>query len=115
MPRRRTFTTAPAAGIVLRVSLRGSPVEQSATLPDGRRAVVWVGVPDDSYIAKRELETVALELRLDGEVAAALSTVLDPDQDSEARELVREIVAGLESGTLEPTAGALEPLAETLR
>jgi hypothetical protein len=97
------------------VSLRGSPVEESATLPDGRAAVVWVGVADDSYIPKRELDTVALELRVDGEVVAVLNTVLDADQDSEARALVREVVAGLESGALEPSAGAIEPLAETLR
>ena len=97
------------------MSLRGQPVEDTATLPDGRVAAVWVGVPDDPYIPKRELNTVALELRVDGQVVAALNTVLDADEDSEARQLVREIVAGLESGTLEPTAGDLEPLAEQLR
>ena len=97
------------------MSLRTRPVEATATLPDGRAAVVRVGVPDDPYIAKRELDTVALELRVDGEVAAALNTVLDVDQESEARSLAREIAAKLESGELEPTAGAIEPLAETLR
>ncbi len=85
------------------------------TLPDGRAAVVRVGVPEDPYIAKRELDTVALELHVDGEVAAALNTVLDPGQESEARALAREIASKLESGELEPTAGAIEPLAETLR
>ena len=44
-----------------------------------------------------------------------MNTVLDPDQTSEALELAREIVRGLESGDLEPTAGAIEPLADTLR
>ena len=97
------------------MSLRGRPVERTATLPDGRVAAVWVGVPDDPYIAKRELDTVALELRVDGEVVAAVNTVLDADQESEALELVREVVSGLESGELEPTAGAVEPLAEDLR
>ena len=97
------------------MSLRGRPVERTATLPDGRVAVVWVGVPDDPYIAKSELDTVALELRIDGQVAAAVNTVLDADQDREALQLVREVVAGLESGELEPTAGAVEPLAEELR
>jgi hypothetical protein len=97
------------------VSLRRAAIEQAATLPDGRAAVVWIGVPDDPYIRKRDLDTVVLELRVDGEVVAALNTVLDADQEHEARELAREIVTGLESGGLEPSAGALEPLAETLR
>ncbi len=97
------------------MTLRGSPVEQVAALPDGREAFVRVGVADDSYIPRRELDTVSLEVRVDGEVVAALNTVLDADETSEARELVREVVAGLESGELEPTAGALEPLADQLR
>ena len=97
------------------MSLRARPVEASATLPDGRSAVVRVGVPDDPYVAKRDLDTVALELLVDGEVAAALNTVLDADQESEALALAREIAAKLESGELAPTAGAIEPLAETLR
>jgi hypothetical protein len=97
------------------MSLRGRPVEQTARLPDGREARVRVGVPDDPYIAKRELDTVTVELLLDGTHAAAVNTVLDPDQSREARELAREIVAGLESGKLEPTASAIEPLADELR
>ena len=98
-----------------RVSLRGNPVEQPATLPDGREAVVRVAVADDPYIARKELNTVALELRVDGELAAVVNTVLDADQESEALELAREVVSGLQSGALEPTAGALEPLADELR
>jgi hypothetical protein len=97
------------------VSLRGEPIEREATLPDGRVVRVRIGVPDDSYIAKRDLDTVTLELIGDGEHLAALSTVLDADQESEARALAQEVVIGLESGTLAPTAGALEPLADTLR
>ncbi len=98
------------------MSLRGAPVEQSATLPDGRVVRVRVGVPDDSYIPKRELSTVDVELFSDqGRVLAAVNTVLDPDQVSEARELAREIVSGLESGSLQPTAAAIEPLADQLR
>lgn len=97
------------------MSLRGEPVEATATLPDGRALRVRVGVPEDSYIAARELETVDIEL-YDGEQhVAAVNTVLDPDQTSEARELVRQVVAGLESGELEPTAAALEPLADEPR
>ena len=97
------------------MSLRGEPIEATATLPDGRVVQVRVGVPEDSYIPRRELETVDIEL-FDGEHhLAAVNTVLDPDQSSEARQLVREIVAGLESGALEPTAAALEPLADQPR
>jgi hypothetical protein len=97
------------------MSLRGEPIQQSATLPDGRTLLVRVGVPEDSYIAKRELDTVDVEL-FDGEQhLAAVNTVLSADQDSEARALAREIVAGLESGELEPTAAALEPLADEPR
>ena len=98
-----------------RVSLRGEPVERTATLPDGRVIRVRVGVPNDSYIPQRELATVDVEL-LDGERhLAAVNTVLDPEQESEARELAREIVEGLESGALAPTAAALEPLADQPR
>jgi hypothetical protein len=98
------------------MSLRGNPVELTATIPDGRTIVVRVAVPDDSYIAKRELDTVDVELRdMAGTHLAAVNTVLDADQVSEARELAREIVEGLESGKLEPTAGAIEPLADELR
>jgi hypothetical protein len=97
------------------MTLRANPIERDATLPDGRVVRVRVGVADDSYIAKSEVDTVTLELIGDGEHLAAVSTVLDADQDSEARALVREVVSGLESGSLEPTAGALEPLADTLR
>jgi hypothetical protein len=97
------------------MSLRGEPVEVTATLPDGRRVRVWVGVPDDSYIAKSDLDTVDVELSANGEHLAAVNTVLDADQTSEARELAREIVRGLESGELEPTASSIEPLADRLR
>jgi hypothetical protein len=97
------------------VSLRSRRIEESATLPDGREIVVRVGVPDDSYIPKRELSTVDVELFENERAIAYVTTVLDPDQESEALQLAREIVKGLESGDLEPTAGAIEPLAEELR
>jgi hypothetical protein len=96
------------------MSLR-TPIERDATLPDGRVVHVRVGVPADSYIPARELRTVAVEIYNDSEHLAAVNTVLDVDQDSEARALLREIVEGLESGTLPPTAGAIEPLADQLR
>ena len=88
---------------------------ETATLPDGRTVEVFVGVPDDPYIQRKDLDTVDVELRSNGEVLAAVNTVLDADQDSEARQLARAIVGGLEGGSLEPTAGAIEPLADELR
>ena len=97
------------------MSLRASPLEHEVTLPDGRAVLVRVGIPGDSYIAAAELDTVTVELLGDGAHLAAVNTVLDADQESEARALLREIVTGLEDGSLEPTAGALEPLADTLR
>jgi hypothetical protein len=94
------------------VSLNGRPVEQTASLPDGRRIRIRIGVPDDSYIPKRELRTVDVELFDGEEHLAAVNSVLLPEQESEARALARRIAAGLESGELEPTAGAIEPLAD---
>jgi hypothetical protein len=52
---------------------------------------------------------------MDGVHLAAVNTVLGPEQQSEALHLAKEIVAGLESGTLEPTAAAIEPLADEPR
>lgn len=97
------------------MSLRSRTIEQSATLPDGRVIAVRVGIAEDSYIAKKELDTVDVELFDGHEHLAAVNTVLDADQESEALALAREIVAGLESGELEPTAAAIEPLADRLR
>jgi hypothetical protein len=94
------------------VSLRGRPVEQPVVLPDGRDALVRVGIPDDPYISRKELGTVSLALWTGEEAVAVVNTVLGPEHESEARALAREVAAGLESGELEPTAGALEPLAE---
>jgi hypothetical protein len=97
------------------VSLRGRPIHRTATLPDGRELQVRVGVPEDSYIPRRELDTVDVELFADGRAVAAVNTVLSADQESEALQLAREVVAGLESGDLAPTAAALEPLADQPR
>lgn len=93
------------------MSLRATPVVETAKLPDGREAEIRIAVPDDDYVPARELDTVALEVRVEGEVVAALNTLLEPEQDSEALRLAREIADGLSSGRLEPTASALEPLA----
>ena len=93
------------------MSLRGRTVEERAVLPGGREVLIRIGVLPDPYIAKKELGTVSLELEQDGQHLGAVATVLNPDQESEAVALAREIRAGLESGELEPTAGAIEPLA----
>jgi hypothetical protein len=55
-----------------------------------------------------------LELRFGDHVAAALDTILDPDQEDDGAKLVAEIAQKLERGELEPTAGALEPYADRL-
>ncbi len=93
------------------MSLRRHPVQEPATLPNGRRVSVHVAVADDPYVVARELDTVALELRTGDEVLASVNTVLEPEHTSEALALAREVAEGLASGELEPTAGALEPFA----
>lgn len=115
MARRPDVYEPSAGGITFEMSLRNRAVEREVTLPDGREALVRVGVAEDSYVRQAEIDTVAAEVVVDDEVAAAVNTVLAPEQESEARELVREIAEGLESGALEPTAAAIEPLADRLR
>ena len=97
------------------MSLRGRQIEERATLPDGREALVRVGVPEDPYLPRRELSTVALELLVDDRLEATLSTVLGVEQESEALALARDVASGLSTGKVEPTAAALEPYADTLR
>jgi hypothetical protein len=104
-----------ASAKMVPMSLRGAPLEAEVTIPDGRTVRVRIGVADDSYIPQRELDTVTVELYANGEHVAAVNTVLDADQTSEAHELLKEIVSGLGSGELPPTAGAIEPLADRLR
>ena len=77
--------------------------------------MVWLGVPDDASIEPRELETVVLELHVDGALTAALTTALDAADVREARALALEILDLLESGELEPTAAAIEPIADQLQ
>jgi hypothetical protein len=93
------------------VSLRAGPIERELSLPDGRAATLRIGLLD-SYIAPREQTTVALELWAEGEVVAALDTLLDPGDERGAHSLLDEAVRRLEAGELEPTAEALEPLAD---
>jgi hypothetical protein len=99
----------------VRVTLREHAVEATATLPDGRVVHVRVGLVEDSYLRSSDVATVDVTLYDGSEHLAAVNTVLDPEQTSAARELATEIVRGLESGDLEPTAGAIEPLADRLR
>jgi hypothetical protein len=94
------------------VSLNGRPIEKTAKLPDGREVTIRIGIPEDSYIARKEIRTVDVELFTAEEHLAVVNSVLLPEQESEALALARRIVAGLESGELEPTAGAIEPLAD---
>jgi hypothetical protein len=98
------------------MSLRGEPVEHEATLPDGRVVMVRVGIAEDSYIPRRELDTVVLELwdERRGEHLAGVTTILSADDVDAGHALVRQVVAGLEDGSLEPTAGALEPIADSV-
>jgi hypothetical protein len=98
------------------MSLRGQPLEQVLTLPDGRVVAVRVGVAEDSYIARRELDTVTIEIwdEGEGEHLAGVATVLSANDVDAARALLREVVAGLGDGSLAPTAGALEPLADSV-
>lgn len=104
----------PEPGMLRPMSLRGQPIEEEAVLSDGRAIRIRIGVPDDPYIRRRELRTVAVEL-WDGErVLATVNSILSVDQTAEARRLAREIAGALETGELEPTAGAIEPLAERI-
>jgi methylase of polypeptide subunit release factors len=96
------------------VSLRGQPVEQDATLPDGRRLTVRVAVANDPYIPRRERGTVTLELVNSDRVEATVNTLLAPNQVSEARRLADEVVTRLQSGELPPTASAIEPFADSI-
>jgi hypothetical protein len=98
------------------MTLRASPVIEHASLPNGGTVTVWVGVPDDAYFDdKRNLTTVDIQLQEGNGVVASLSTVLDPDQDGEARQLAREVKAALESGEIGLHASELEPFADRLR
>ena len=97
------------------MNLRAATIEHELTLPDGRKALVRVGMAHDDYIPAREEQTVVLELRVGDHVLATLNTVLDPEQDEAAAELVREVVEALEAGSIPPTATALEQYADRLR
>lgn len=98
------------------MSLRSSPVVEHASLPQGGTVTVWVGVPDDPYIEdKSALMTVDVQLHEGHNVVASLSTVLGPDQESEARALARDVKAALEAGEIGLHAHDLERFADELR
>jgi hypothetical protein len=98
------------------VSLRGTPIIEHATLPRGGTVTVWVGIPDDPYIDdKSALTTVDIQLHEGNAVVASLSTVLEPNQDSEARALALEVKAAIEAGEIGLHASELEPFADKLR
>src|SRR6266850_8530495 len=64
------------SGMTSLVTLRANPVEDDATLPDGRVVRVRVALADDSYIKPRDLDTVTLELIGDHGHLAAVTTLL---------------------------------------
>ena len=98
------------------MTLRSSPVVEHAALPKGGTVTVWVGVPDDPYFDdKSQLTTVDIQLLEGNSVIATLSTVLDPEQDSEALQLAREVKSAIEAGEIGLHASELEPFADRLR
>jgi hypothetical protein len=96
------------------VTLRSHPVEEAATLPDGREVVVRIGLLEDAYLKRRDIDTVTLDLLFGDAVEATVETVLEPRHESEARALAREIASKLASGELQPTAGSVEHIALTI-
>jgi hypothetical protein len=98
------------------MSLRAAPVIEHASLPGGGSITIWVGVPDDPYIDdKRQLTNVDVQLHEGDAVIASLTTVLDPEQTSEAVELAREVKAAIEAGEIGLHASELEPFADRSR
>ena len=97
------------------MSLRSSPVVEHASLQDGGTVTVWVGVPDDPYVDRSQLTTVDVQLREGDGVVASMSTILDPSDESAARELAREVKAALEAGEIGLRAEDLEPYADRAR
>ena len=91
-------------------------MQREAILPDGRAVSVRVGIAEDSYIPSRELDTVVLELwdGRRGEHLAGVATILSADDVDAAHALLRQVADCLEAGSIEPTAGALEPFADSV-
>ncbi len=94
------------------MSLRGEPVIEHATLADGRELDVRVAVAEDPYVDIGELSTVTAELIEAATPIAMVTTPLDPDETSEARELARAIKAGLERGDVEPDSEGVQDVVD---
>jgi hypothetical protein len=98
------------------MTLRSTPVVEHASLPQGGSVTIWVGVPDDPYYDdKSQLTTVDIQLHEGNGIVASISTVLNPDQDSEARQLALDVKAAIESGEIGLHAHELERFADQLR
>jgi hypothetical protein len=98
------------------MSLHSAPIVEHAALPAGGTVTVWVGVPDDPYLDDKSLlTTVDLQLHEGRGVVASVSTVLDPKQESEARQLARDVKHALEAGEIGLHAHDLERFADQLR
>ena len=97
------------------MSLRTSPVVEHAALPGGGTVTVWVGVPDDPYYDdKSQLTTVDIQLHEGNAVVASMSTALEPEQETEAHQLAREVKAALEAGEIGLHAHELERFNEVI-
>jgi hypothetical protein len=95
----------------LGVSLRHSPAVEHASLPKGGTVTVWVGVPEDPYIAHSEMTGVDLQLHEGNGVIASITTSLSPDEETQAHELAREVKRAIEAGEVGLHAGDLERFA----
>jgi hypothetical protein len=90
------------------VSLHGNPVVISAQLPEAREAEIRVGIAGHPSLRDGALDTVRLEVRIGGTVAAAVTTSLGGDQVHEARALAASVADGLRRGQLAPSTSSLE-------
>jgi hypothetical protein len=112
----RSITSESDVVSLRNVTLRGTPIIEHAQLPHRGTVTIWVGVPDDPYINdKTALTTVDIQLHEGNSIVASLSTVLGPDQASEARALALEVKAAIEAGEIGLHASELEPFADKLR
>jgi hypothetical protein len=97
------------------MSLRTSPAVEHASLPGGGTVTVWVGVPDDPYYDdKSQLTTVDIQLHEGNGIVASMSTSLEPDDESEAHRLAREVKAAIEAGEIGLHAHELERFTDVI-
>ena len=97
------------------MSLFTSPVVEHASLPGGGTVTVWVGVADDPYYDdKSQLTTVDIQLHEGNAIVASMSTALEPNQQSEALKLAREVKAAIEAGEIGLHAHDLERFEEVI-